>query len=445
MEIIISSHCLLPLFLDPLCNFSPSIQLQEIYFLPTLYLHVSCQYKAIETIVCIRQRFVVTFLQAPISMAALYIHSLLKLAFLCSFWPMITALSLNYPAVFNFGDSNSDTGGIVAGKAFTLARFNGQTYFHEFSGRFCDGRLIIDFLMETMELPYMNPYLESVGSPSFQTGCNFATGGATIQPANAASMNPFSFNLQLSQFFRFKNRVLTLLSKDKELEKYLPAEDYFRKALYMFDIGQNDLDGALYSLKSEKQVLDFVLQLVYDLNYGMKRLYNAGARNFWVHNTGPLGCLPRIISTFGENPSNLDEHGCIASHNRAATIFNQKLRDICLQFLAQCPEANITYVDIYSIKLNLISNHSLYGFQQPLAACCGYGGPPLNFDIRMPCGITKDLNGTIATANPCNNTAEYINWDGTHYTEAANRFVADEILTGNYSDSPHLGTSPFFN
>ncbi|KAE8660640.1 E3 Ubiquitin ligase family protein isoform 1 [Hibiscus syriacus] len=121
-----------------------------------------------------------------------------------------------------------------------------------------------------MELPYMNPYLESVGSPSFQTGCNFATGGDTIQPANAASTNPFSFNLQISQFFRFKKRVLTLLSKDKELEKYLPAEDYFNKALYMFDIGQNDIDGALYSLASDKLVLDFVSQLMSDLNYGMK-------------------------------------------------------------------------------------------------------------------------------------------------------------------------------
>lgn len=59
----------------------------------------------------------------------------------------------------------------------------------------------------------MNPYLESVGSPSFHTGCNFATGGSTILPANAASTNPFSFNLQLSQFFRFKNRALTLISK----------------------------------------------------------------------------------------------------------------------------------------------------------------------------------------------------------------------------------------
>ncbi|KAH1108124.1 hypothetical protein J1N35_011892 [Gossypium stocksii] len=400
-------------------------------------------------------------------MALLYIlHSLLKLAFLCSFWPTVSPLSLNYPAVFNFGDSNSDTGGLVAGKAFPMTQFNGETYFHEPSGRFCDGRLIIDFLMEAMELPYMNPYLESVGSPNFQTGCNFATGGSTILPANAASTNPFSFNLQLSQFFRFKNRAITLLSKDKELLNYLPAEDDFIKALYMFDIGQNDLDGVFYFPASDEQVVAFTSKLISELNYGMKRLYDAGARNFWVHNTGPLGCLPRIIATFGRKPSNLDEHGCVASHNRAATVFNKKLHDMCLQFLAQSPEANITYVNIYSIKLNLISNYSLYGkqainhffffqcftpidsdllsgFQQPLAACCGYGGPPLNFDTRIACGVTKDLNGSIVTANPCNNTAEYINWDGTHYTEAANRFVADEILTGNYSDSPHLRNSPF--
>ncbi|KAE8734819.1 GDSL esterase/lipase [Hibiscus syriacus] len=115
--------------------------------------------------------------------------------------------------------------------------------------------------------------------------------------------------------------------------------------------------------------------------------------------------------------------------------FSTRNSDICLQFLAQSPEANITYFDIYSIKLNLISNSSLYGFQKPIAACCGYGGPSLNFDNRVPCGVTKDLNGTIVTANPCNNTAEYINWDGTHYTEAANRFVADQILIGNYTDS----------
>ncbi|KAK6239246.1 hypothetical protein QUC31_004715 [Theobroma cacao] len=372
---------------------------------------------------------------------ALNMHSILKLALICSFLPTISPLSLNYPAVFNFGDSNSDTGGLVAGKAFPLIPPNGETYFLKPSGRFCDGRLIIDFLMEAMELPYLNPYLDSVGSPSFETGCNFATGGSTILPANAASINPFSFNLQLYQFFRFKKRALALLSKDKELQKFLPAEGYFKQGLYMIDIGQNDLDTAFYSLKSEENVLALIPQLVSGLEYGMKILYDSGARNFWIHNTGPLGCLPRIIATFGKN-DNLDELGCVNSHNRAANVFNMKLHDVCVNFLAQLPEANCTYVDIYSMKLSLISTHSLYGFQQPLAACCGYGGPPLNFDSRIACGLTKDLNGSIVTANPCNNTAEYINWDGNHYTEAANRFVADLILTGNYSDSPHLANAP---
>ncbi|XVE73188.1 hypothetical protein DITRI_Ditri11bG0097400 [Diplodiscus trichospermus] len=371
-------------------------------------------------------------------------YSLLRLALICSFWPAISPMSLNYPAVFNFGDSNSDTGGLVAGKAFGLIPPNGETYFLVPSGRFCDGRLIIDFLMEAMELPYLNPYLDSVGSPSFQTGCNFATGGATILPANADSMNPFSFDLQISQFFRFKNRVFALLSKDKELEKYLPAEDYFKQGLYMFDIGQNDLDTAFYLSTSEEQVLALIQKFLSRLKYGMKRLYDGGARNFWVHNTGPLGCLPRIIAIFGKKSSNLDELGCVISHNRAANIFNMKLRDICLKFLSQLPEANCTYVDIYSIKLNLISNYSLYGFQQPLAACCGYGGPPLNFDIRIACGLTKNLDGSIVTAKACNNTAEYINWDGSHYTEAANRFVADLILTGNYSDSRRLANTLSF-
>lgn len=64
-----------------------------------------------------------------------------------------------------------------------------------------------------MKLPFLNPYLDSVGAPNFQKGCNFATGGSTILPANAASISPFSFGVQVSELVRFKARVLQLLAK----------------------------------------------------------------------------------------------------------------------------------------------------------------------------------------------------------------------------------------
>lgn len=70
-----------------------------------------------------------------------------KLALIFLYMPMAATSPTNfsYPAVFNFGDSNSDTGGLVAGIAFPVGPPNGQTYFLKPSGRFCDGRLIIDF------------------------------------------------------------------------------------------------------------------------------------------------------------------------------------------------------------------------------------------------------------------------------------------------------------
>jgi hypothetical protein len=55
-------------------------------------------------------------------------------------------IHLDFPAVFNFGDSNSDTGTLVTAGFESLYPPNGQTYFHVPSGRYSDGRLIIDFL-----------------------------------------------------------------------------------------------------------------------------------------------------------------------------------------------------------------------------------------------------------------------------------------------------------
>ncbi|PON64425.1 SGNH hydrolase-type esterase domain containing protein [Parasponia andersonii] len=57
--------------------------------------------------------------------------------------PYVNSVDFNYPTVFNFGDSNSDTGELAAGYGFFLDPPNGQSYFKTPSGRYCDGRLIV--------------------------------------------------------------------------------------------------------------------------------------------------------------------------------------------------------------------------------------------------------------------------------------------------------------
>lgn len=72
------------------------------------------------------------------------------------FLPNAKSIQFNYPAVFNFGDSNSDTGELTTGLGFELPLPYGQTYLKTSStGRFCDGRLIVDFLSKFLTITQM--------------------------------------------------------------------------------------------------------------------------------------------------------------------------------------------------------------------------------------------------------------------------------------------------
>ncbi|KAJ7973110.1 GDSL esterase/lipase [Quillaja saponaria] len=113
------------------------------------------------------------------------------------------------PVIFNFGDSNSDTGGFYALTGFTFGPPDGRSFFHKPSGRLCDGRLIIDFLCESLNIGYLFPELESLGS-NFTNGANFAVSGAATLPRI-----PFNLDVQIRQFLRFQARSLHLISQDR--------------------------------------------------------------------------------------------------------------------------------------------------------------------------------------------------------------------------------------
>lgn len=88
-------------------------------------------------------------------------------------------------------------------------------------------------------------------------------------------------------------------------------------------------------------------------------LYDEGGRKFWVHNTGPLGCLPQKLSMVHSEA--LDKHGCLSSYNSAAKLFNEGLDHMCRELRAELRDADIVYVDIYTIKYDLIANSTNHG------------------------------------------------------------------------------------
>ncbi|XP_004489280.3 GDSL esterase/lipase At3g27950-like [Cicer arietinum] len=335
-----------------------------------------------------------------------------------------------YPAIYNFGDSNSDTGAVYA--TFTGVKPpNGMTFFGNISGRASDGRLIIDFISEELKLPYLSAYLNSVGS-NYRHGANFAAGGASIRPGG---YSPINLGLQVSQFILFKSHTKILFNQlsdnrtEPPLRSSLPRNEDFSKALYTIDIGQNDIAYG-FQHASEEQVQKSIPEILSQFSQAVKQLYNEGARVFWIHNTGPIGCLPFNYFSYEHKKGNLDANGCVKPQNKIAQEFNKKLKDQVFQLRRKLPLAKFTYVDMYKAKYELIINARSQGFVSLLDFCCGsYTG------YRINCGTKEIINGTV-DGKPCTNPSQHIIWDGIHYSQRANQLVAKQILYGSFSDPP---------
>lgn len=176
-------------------------------------------------------------------------------------------------------------------------------------------------------------------------------------------------------------------------------EQQFRNALYMIDIGQNDLADSFSKNHSYAQVVKIIplvigeikkavkVSLVYTLSNRRwctldvfslltffrvflkkcvalmfeQTLYDQGGRKFWIHNTGPLGCLPQKLSLVQHKEGDVDTAGCISSYNSAAQLFNAALLHSCQEMKSELADATIVHVDIYSIKYDIISHGVKHG------------------------------------------------------------------------------------
>ncbi|XP_022641656.1 GDSL esterase/lipase At3g27950-like [Vigna radiata var. radiata] len=364
-----------------------------------------------------------------------------------------------YSAIYNFGDSNSDTGTFSAAFAMVFPP-NGQNFPGKFPTRNCDGRLIIDFISEELKMPYLSAYLDSIGS-NFSYGANFAAGGSSIQKTG---FSPINFGLQISQFIQFKSRTMALYNEtshtrvDASFKSRLPKSINFSNALYIIDIGQNDLSFGFMSsdIKSLRSTIPNILsQFSLGLQVNFVRSLTSTkdktnleyingyiplftnqfcriklglkSRFFWIHNTGPIGCLARKNMMNEVTYEELDSAGCRKNENEIADEFNKQLKDIVFELRRNLTNAIFIYVDVYSAKYELIKNARNQGFVNPKKLCCG------SRSVRyFDCGRKKIKNGEEEYYK-CKDASKYISWDGVHYSEAANKWLSTLILNGSFS------------
>jgi hypothetical protein len=220
---------------------------------------------------------------------------------------------------------------------------------------------------EELGLPYLNAFLDSIGS-NFSHGANFATAGSTVRPPNAtiaqSGVSPISLDVQLVQFSDFITRSQLIRNRGGVFKKLLPKKEYFSQALYTFDIGQNDLTAGLKLNMTSDQIKAYIPDVHDQLSNVIRKVYSKGGRRFWIHNTAPLGCLPYVLDRFPVPASQIDNHGCAIPRNEIARYYNSELKRRVIELRKELSEAAFTYVDIYSIKLTLITQAKKLGILQ---------------------------------------------------------------------------------
>eukprot|EP00252_Welwitschia_mirabilis_P025299 TRINITY_DN7841_c0_g1_i17.p1 TRINITY_DN7841_c0_g1~~TRINITY_DN7841_c0_g1_i17.p1 ORF type:complete len:591 (+),score=65.90 TRINITY_DN7841_c0_g1_i17:248-2020(+) len=346
------------------------------------------------------------------------------------------------PAIFSFGDSCFGVGSYQQFSASTSLQFPyGSTFFFRPTGRFSDGRLLIDFIAMALGLPFLNPY-SIHGNPiiNYHHGVSFTTAGAIgLDLTNISS----SLKLQFQQFKLFKKHVWDLLTGQFDhgenyvaykAAEYFPTMNAFASGLYMVGIGEDDLIHVHNDKDLVQKILPNVAKAVTRL---VKELYNEGARIFIIKDMGPQGCQPFWLNS---HPRDIDRYGCSISGNNASLTFNGMLRHE-LTKLRHKLKATIIYLNTFDIIYDFYVHPSKYGFNKTTMACCGVRKGTYHYDPSLQCGSTSLLNGQLHFASSCGQPNSFISWDGSHLTDYANRVITEHIISGRYFEPADFNLS----
>ncbi|KAK3008635.1 hypothetical protein RJ639_013444 [Escallonia herrerae] len=330
-------------------------------------------------------------------------------AFLACFHLPITCYCKGI-GMFVFGSSLVDNGNNNYLKD-TMAKADFLPYGIDFplgpSGRFTNGKNVIDLLGDHLQLPAFIPVFNdpSTNVSRMLLGVNYASGGSGIlDETGRVAGNVTSLNQQIKNFEEVTLPILMV-------EQLSRGDELLPNYLFVVGSGGNDYSLNYFLGKSNTTSLEaFTQNLTMTLSRQLKKLYSLGARKFVIMGLYPLGCSPSVTA---RQPL---RNGCIQSLNMVAHLFNAHLKSLVDVIKPQMPGSTLVFVNSYKIIRDIIKNpSSSKGFNDTSSACCEVGN-----------GILCKRGGST-----CENRSSYVYFDGLHPTEAVNVVLAAKAYASN--------------
>ncbi|XP_074287728.1 GDSL esterase/lipase At2g27360-like [Silene latifolia] len=323
---------------------------------------------------------------------------------------VVVAQNPSIDAIYQFGDSISDTGNDVSlsGPSACGTSPYGETYFNHPTGRCSNGRLMVDFFAQALGLPLLSPILDKSGT--FSHGANFAVAGATAITTSKTSLP--------NQLAWFRSLLPKICPNQGACKQKLA------NALFLVgEIGGNDYNGPAFGGgKNPNDLKSLTPKVVATIMDVAKQLIGLGATKLVVPGNFPVGCMTIYLAAYKTSDPNMyDELGCLKNWNDLAAFHNTQLQGAIKSLQAQNPQVKIVYGDYFNALRSVFQNAAALGFDKDNIhkACCGSGNNEYNFGGGM-CGT--------AGVTACPNPALRVSWDGIHLTEHVYQVMADQLL-----------------
>ncbi|KAF2323382.1 hypothetical protein GH714_035033 [Hevea brasiliensis] len=264
------------------------------------------------------------------------------------------------------------------------------------SGRFTNGKNVIDLLGDQLHLPFIPAFADpSTRGIRMIHGVNYASGASGIlDDTGLLAGEVISLNQQMRNF-----ETVTL--PELEAEMGMQSREFLKNYLFVVGTGGNDYTFNYFLKPSNESVSleAFTANLTHSLS---KQLSESN----WMLSMVKAASNGR----------------CNYALNKAAHLFNAHLKSLVDAIKPKMPGSDLVFVNSYKIIVDIMKRSVSQGFKDTSNACCEVGS------------LREGGNGILCKRDGkvCEERNSHVFFDGLHPTEAVNILIASKAYNSSF-------------